>query len=99
MFTVYILYSQRIDKHYIGYSSNLQDRILKHNRSSKGFTASGKPWTLVYSEVYNDKKSAMGREIQLKKWKNRKLIETLIKEEAEGRPADAGSTPITNEPR
>jgi len=46
MYSVYIIYSQKIDKYYIGFSSNVQDRLLKHNRNSKGFSNPGKPWVL-----------------------------------------------------
>ena len=70
MYSVYILYSNNLDKFYIGFSANLPDRILKHNRSRKGFTSTGKPWLLIYSEVFLTKKEAMAREKQLKNWKN-----------------------------
>ncbi len=79
MYSVYIIYSHKIDKYYIGFSANIKDRICKHNRLSKGFTATGRPWILVYSEAFDNKKDAMKREAQLKKWKNRVRLETLIK--------------------
>jgi putative endonuclease len=79
MFTVYILYSEKIDKYYIGFSSNVSERLLKHNRNSKGFSAKGRPWIIVYTEAYSSKKEAMAREKQLKNWKNRERIESLIK--------------------
>jgi putative endonuclease len=79
MYTVYIIYSEKIDKYYIGFSSNVQDRLRKHNRNSKGFSNTGKPWILVYQEDFSDKKQAMARETQLKKWKNRERLESLIK--------------------
>jgi putative endonuclease len=79
MFSVYIIYSQRIDKYYIGFSSNISDRLCKHNRNSKGFSSTGKPWIIVYTEAFQNKKDAMAREKQLKKWKNRTLLEELIK--------------------
>ena len=83
MYSVYIIYSQIIDKYYIGFSSNVQDRLLKHNRNSKGFSNFGKPWILVYEETFDNKKNAMDRERQLKKWKNRERLETLIKSRSE----------------
>jgi putative endonuclease len=78
MFTVYIIYSQKIDKFYIGFSADVNDRLLKHNRSTKGFSSTGKPWVLVYTETFPDKKSAMDREKQFKNWKNRDRLITLI---------------------
>jgi putative endonuclease len=71
MYSVYIIYSEKIDKYYIGFSSNVHDRLLKHNRNSKGFSNTGKPWILVYEESFDIKKDAMARECQLKKWKNK----------------------------
>ena len=78
MYTVYIIYSSKIDKYYIGYSANVQDRLAKHNRNSKGYTASGRPWVLVYTEILSTKKEAMAREKQLKNWKNPKRLKSLI---------------------
>ena len=79
MYTVYIIYSQSLDKHYIGFSSDVTDRLRKHNRKSKGFSNLGKPWVLLYSESFLTMKDAMAREKQLKAWKNRKRLEALIK--------------------
>jgi putative endonuclease len=44
MYTVYIIYSEKLDKYYIGFSSNVGERLLKHNRKSKGFSNAGRPW-------------------------------------------------------
>jgi putative endonuclease len=79
MYFVYIIYSQKLDKYYIGFTADIEDRIVKHNRNSKGFTNSGKPWILVYSESFESKNEAMGREKQLKAWKNKKRIKALVK--------------------
>ena len=79
MYSVYIIFSQKIDKYYIGFSSNVQERLCKHNRNSKGFSSTGRPWTLVYTEMFDNKLDAMARENQLKRWKNRDRLETLIK--------------------
>ena len=37
-FYVYILYSSFKDKFYIGYTSNIEERLIRHNQKSKGFT-------------------------------------------------------------
>ena len=44
----------------------------------KGFTSTGKPWKLVYSEMYDCKTGALKREKQLKSWKSPTLIRELI---------------------
>ncbi len=79
MFSVYIIYSAKLDKYYIGFSSDVNQRLLKHNRKSKGFSQNGKPWILLFTEAFETKKEAMIREKQLKSWKNKKRIEDLIK--------------------
>jgi putative endonuclease len=70
-------------KYYIGFTSNLPERLKKHNRHSKGFSSAGRPWIIVYTEVFHKKKDAMNRENQLKKWKNRERLEILIKSGSE----------------
>ena len=78
MHLVYILYSAILDKYYIGYTSNLEERLYKHLHSSKGFTSRAKDWIIVYHESYSTKSDALIREKQIKNWKNRSLIENLI---------------------
>ena len=78
MHYVYIIYSQKVDKYYIGSTSDIPGRIRRHNQSNKGFTSIGKPWSLVYQEEFETKTEAIQRESELKKWKNRTRIESLI---------------------
>jgi len=65
----YILYSISINKYYFGYTSDLTDRLSKHNTHHKGFTGRTNDWELVYSEKYSTKSEAYARERQVKKWK------------------------------
>ena len=74
----YILYSASLDKYYLGHTSDLFDRIQKHNTIHKGFTGKANDWKLVYSETYPNKSEAYQRERQIKNWKNRTRIESLI---------------------
>jgi len=74
----YILYSTKIDKYYVGYSANLEERLRKHNTNNKSFTGKTNDWKIVYSEVFGSKAEAMDREKQIKNWKSRKRIESLI---------------------
>jgi len=55
------------------------DRLKKHNSNHGGYTGRTNDWIIKYSEVFNTKKEANSREIQVKKWKSRKRIEKLIK--------------------
>ncbi len=79
MFTVYVLYSEKFNKIYIGYTSNLDQRLLAHNElETKGYTLRFRPWNLVYSEIFSAKSSAMKRERELKSAKGREFIWKLV---------------------
>ncbi|MCX2744460.1 GIY-YIG nuclease family protein [Mangrovivirga sp. M17] len=75
MFTVYVLYSEQYDKLYIGYTSDLEDRILSHNqKATKGFTIRYRPWKLIHTEELDSKTLAIKREKQLKSSRGRDFI-------------------------
>ncbi len=79
MFTVYVLYSEKYNKIYIGYTSNIEQRLLSHNElETKGFTLRYRPWKLIYSEVFSEKSEAMKREKQLKTARGRAFIWSLV---------------------
>ena len=79
MYTLYILYSALRDRYYTGFTgSNMLIRLKKHNTAHAGFTGKTLDWRIVYTEEFADKRNAMQREIEIKKWKSRKLIEKLI---------------------
>ena len=77
-YTVYILHSLAKDKFYIGYTSNLTERIVRHNQKSKGFTGSTNDWVLVYHEEFITQSEAIQREKQIKSWKSKIKIKELI---------------------
>ena len=67
MYTVYVLYSKEFDRIYIGYTSDLNERLISHNHpNNTGWTKRYQPWEIVYTEVFKDKKVAMKREKELK---------------------------------
>ncbi len=78
MYKVYILYSSRINKYYVGHTENLELRLDRHNQGSSKFTSQTNDWQIVYSEDYLTKGDAMKRENEIKKKKSRKYIEELV---------------------
>ena len=79
MYTTYVLYSEKYDKIYIGFTSNLQQRLLSHNKlATKGWTIKFRPWQLIYHENHQTKQQAMNREKQLKSYQGRRFIRNLI---------------------
>jgi putative endonuclease len=79
MFKVYILFSQKINRYYIGFTGDdLAVRIRKHSSNHKGYTGKTNDWQLVYFEEYDFKHNAIKREKELKSWKSSSRIEKLI---------------------
>ncbi len=78
-FIVYILFSESKNKFYIGFTSNLDERLVRHNQKSKGFTGNVNDWQIVYTEHYPTKELAHKRELRIKSWKSRIKIQELVK--------------------
>jgi putative endonuclease len=54
-FVVYILYSEKFNKNYTGFTSNLIARFNSHNNlETKGFTLKFRPWKVIHIEFIND---------------------------------------------
>jgi putative endonuclease len=78
-FHVYVLFSPTFDKIYIGFTSNLENRLIAHNHpANKGWSRSFKPWELVYHESFATKPEAMKREKKLKTATGRKFIREVV---------------------
>ena len=87
--TFYILYSDSLDKFYIGHTGDdINERLRKHNTNHKGFTGGIADWRIVYTEIHHDKASAFAREREVKKWKSRKMLENMIARSAESEHPD-----------
>jgi putative endonuclease len=79
MFVVYALYSKQHDKLYIGFTSNLEQRVLSHNvLSNKGYTVKYRPWKLIHQEGFLTKREAMRREQELKSHQGRNFLRSKI---------------------
>ena len=65
---VYMLLSKRKGKlvSYVGYSSNLINRLSQHNNSKGAKFTRGSLWKIIYQKKYTDKKTAMRDEYKLK---------------------------------
>ena len=79
MYIVYVLHSEKFNKIYIGYTSNLEERLLSHNKlGKKGWTVKYRPWELIHKEEFSSKAEAMKREKELKSSRGRNFIRTEI---------------------
>ena len=61
---------------YVGYTKNLKNRLILHNKGKGAKFTRGRKWKLIYMEKYKSKKEALSREYFLKK--NRKIRNHLI---------------------
>ena len=85
MFTVYVLYSTAFNKIYIGYTSDLNNRLLSHNElATKGHTLKYRPWVIAHTEEYVTKTEAIKRENHLKSTQGRILAWKIIHEKFPG---------------
>jgi len=77
---VYILHSQSLSRFYIGSTEQSpENRLNKHMTNHSGFTAKAKDWVIVYWEELETISEARIRELTIKKWKSKVMIESLIK--------------------
>ncbi|KIQ19483.1 excinuclease ABC subunit C [Flavobacterium sp. MEB061] len=78
MFYTYILYSNTINKYYVGSCQDIEQRLQDHLNSRSKYTKVAKDWELKYFETFLTRSEACQRELQIKKMKSRKYIENLI---------------------
>ena len=78
---VYLLYSERIDKYYVGKSENPANRLNYHNSEVNNiWTKRGKPWESKTTIEFENEAQASKAERFIKKQKSRKFIEKIINE-------------------
>ena len=78
MFWMYIIYSNKLDRYYVGYTADLDTRLAEHNNGISTFTSKAADWKLLYTEDFETREQAHKRELEIKKKKSRKYIEWLI---------------------
>jgi putative endonuclease len=66
MYDVYILYSQKDKKLYVGQTTNLKKRIAEHTDGKVKSTRNRRPLVLIYKESFSTRYDAMRREKFLK---------------------------------
>ena len=67
MYYVYLLKSLHdSSKTYIGYTTNLEQRLEKHNTGASIYTSDNRPWKLVTSICFDDESKALEFEKYLK---------------------------------
>ena len=78
MYYVYLLHSGKDQGLYIGFSSNLSERLKYHNAGKSRSTASRRPLRLIYYEAYCVEEDAQGRERFLKSGAGRRFLDKQL---------------------
>lgn len=78
-FTVYVLRSLKNGKRYVGFTGKTaQERLQDHLSGSNTWTRQNKPFTIIYTELYQVKKEAILREKFLKSGQGRIWLDENI---------------------
>jgi putative endonuclease len=77
-FWLYILFSEKFGKTYVGQTANLNKRLVLHNSGRVKSTKRYLPWKLIHSECLNSRSDAMAREEWYKSPAGRKNISKLL---------------------
>ena len=80
MHYLYVLYSAKSDKYYVGYTQRPRERLYEHNNAEiNTYTSKHRPWVMHgLFEVGFDKTEAIRIERFIKRQKSRKLIEKIV---------------------
>lgn len=80
MFYAYVLQSKKNKEFYIGFTSDLKNRVVEHNQGLNFSTKRYIPWKLVYYEACIEESDARRREKYLKTTQGGRLLKRRIKD-------------------
>ena len=79
MFYTYTLVSQKDNKYYVGYTKELKQRVMQHNKGFVESTKKRRPLKLVYYEACLNQKDALKREKYLKTTYGKRFIKNRLR--------------------
>ena len=88
MYYTYSLQSIKDSTFYIGYSADVDARLVEHNKGKNKYTKGHIPYKVVHVESFETKKAAKEREQYIKSFKNTKKYLEMI-----GSPDLVGTSP------
>ena len=74
-YVVYILYSEKRIRYYVGQTNDIDKRFIRHNKGFVPSTKSGLPWKLVLTLNVKDRSEAMKLEKRIKKRGIKRFLE------------------------
>ena len=81
MFTVYAIASINRKYIYVGLTSDLKDRFIRHNKGYEKTTKPFAPFIIIHSEETPDRVSARSREKFLKSRSGKRFLYNLVREQ------------------
>ena len=78
--SVYILYSKKLNKHYVGFTQDLIQRLGFHSNEtqSRKFTYKADDWELIYTIECESKNQGLSIEKHIKSMKSKTYIQNLL---------------------
>ncbi len=78
--SVYILYSKKLNKHYIGFTENLIQRLECHlnGTQTRKFTYKADDWELIFTIECESKNQGLSIEKHIKSMKSKTYIQNLL---------------------
>ena len=83
MFIVYVIRSLQNQQLYVGYTTDLKQRLETHNKGSVTSTKSKRPWKLIFAEAYISQGDALRREKYFKTTQGKNALKHMLRETLE----------------
>lgn len=74
VYFVYILWSKKYKKTYVGFTNNVERRLIEHNSGGSYYTKRYMPWEIIKIETFDTMIMAKKRELYLKSSSGRRII-------------------------
>ncbi|MFM2306750.1 MAG: hypothetical protein RLZZ367_1419 [Bacteroidota bacterium] len=80
---VYILYSEKSGQFYKGQTSDITDRLSRHNSGFEKATARYAPWKLIWYTTKQSREQALSLEQKIKNLSRERTIQFILKYQEE----------------
>ena len=80
MYYVYVLQSEKDKLLYIGFTENIESRLIRHNSGESASTKFRRPLKLIFYEAYAVKSDALRRERYFKTTKGKATLKIMLKD-------------------
>jgi putative endonuclease len=77
MFYVYVLISEKHNRHYIGMTNDVERRLAEHNVGKTKSTSYYAPWKILFRESFNTREDARNREKYLKSGNRKRIYQKM----------------------